>query len=153
MPIVADAVKAGRLLAAEQWVADNGPAYNWAADGLELVYSSATGYYVPKKYRSKNPKDIEDENVLNLMKAQGYKPRAKKSPSVETLPPTQPLVMLTDESNGVSLSTIVNSDEKDNTKNNDTAAKATTDSSIEKLVNLLEKWDVQGIKVIVVTNA
>jgi hypothetical protein len=134
MPIVADAVKAERLAVAEQWVADN-----WAAEDLELVYSSATGYYVPKKYRSKSPKDIEDEDVLNLMKAQGYKPRAKKSPP----PSVEPIVLLSDES----LSTIVSSDENTNGNTNDTA-----DSCIQKLVKLLEKWDVQGIKVTVVNN-
>ena len=134
MPIVADAVKAERLAVAQKWMDDNGPA------DTELVYSSATGYYVPKKYRSKSTKDIEDENVLNLMKAQGYKPRAKKSPSVDE----GPIVLASDtESNGVSLSDAVVEHPK---------AKATLESSIEKLVNLLEKWDVQGIKV-VVTNA
>jgi len=72
MPAVADAVKAERLAKAQKWMAEH-------EKTDELFYSTATGYYVPKEYRSKGTKEIkEDETILNLMKAQGYKPRAKK---------------------------------------------------------------------------
>jgi hypothetical protein len=68
MANVSDAVKAQRAEKAKAWIM----VHNKTCD---LYYASASGYYVPLKYRSSPATKIDDETVIELMKAQGYKPR------------------------------------------------------------------------------
>jgi hypothetical protein len=76
MPQIRDEVRDARYAKALEWVATNN---QWTAD--ELVFGTAIGYFVPEAFKSKTKTNLNDERVIELMKAQGYKPRGPKASS------------------------------------------------------------------------
>ena len=74
---IRDDVRMARQKKADEWfaAAKNLPD-GWKVN--ELVLASAIGYFVPKAFKSANGRNVTDSRVLELMMAQGYKPRVKK---------------------------------------------------------------------------
>jgi hypothetical protein len=128
MPVVSEAVKAERLAKAKDWLAD---------DTIELQYSTASGYYVPPAFRSTPANKITDDFVQLLMKAQGYKRRAKK-----------------DGATGTGSESDTSSDKK-KPKSPEQVIDIGTQpltweepqgSTLERILEILEKWDTFGLR-------
>ena len=83
---IRDEVREARMKKAHEWFAAAAASATipkgWNVD--ELVLASAIGYFVPKAFKSANGRNVTDAGVLELMMAQGYKPRAKKDSSSDS---------------------------------------------------------------------
>jgi hypothetical protein len=77
MPQINDDVRNNRLQKACEWLISNAESHTWS--DKDLVLASAIGYFVPSSFRSATSANINDDRIIELMKAQGYKPRAKKA--------------------------------------------------------------------------